>query len=102
MAQFNLPTVCMLLLLSLGLFSVLADTACCTTYSQGILPKRFIKGFSIQDNHGKCHINAIIFLTLKDRKVCADPTQGWVTDAIKHLRSTVQEMTRNGSPMQSQ
>ncbi|KAG5847300.1 hypothetical protein ANANG_G00124560 [Anguilla anguilla] len=100
MAQFNLSPVCLLLLLSLSLFSMQADAACCTTYSQRKLPEKLVKGFSIQDNRGQCHINAVIFLTLKGRKVCADPTKDWVMERIKQLRNTVKEMTKNDSPKQ--
>ncbi|KAJ8270382.1 hypothetical protein GJAV_G00113790 [Gymnothorax javanicus] len=94
MAQFNLCTVCILLLLSLCLFSVQADSACCSKYSHGQLPLRLIKGFSIQDNLGRCNINAVIFLTLKDRKVCVDPTKHWVMEIVKQLSNEVQKMTR--------
>ncbi|KAJ8274387.1 hypothetical protein COCON_G00090120 [Conger conger] len=94
MAHFNLSTVCLMLLLSLSLFSVQANTACCTKYSRGELPLEYIKGFSIQADHGKCNINAVIFLTMKGRKVCANPTNEWVMDRIQQLRAVVQRMTK--------
>ncbi|XP_035279682.1 C-C motif chemokine 20a.3 [Anguilla rostrata] len=95
MAQFNLSTICLLLLLSLSLFAVQANTACCTTYSHSELELKYIKGFSIQDNRGRCHINAVIFHTIKGRKVCADPTKDWVIERIQQLRNKVQKMTKN-------
>ncbi|KAJ8357037.1 hypothetical protein SKAU_G00198310 [Synaphobranchus kaupii] len=78
MAQFNLSTVCLLILLSLSLFNLQAHA--------GELPLDYIKGFSIQDNRGRCNINAVIFLTLKGRKLCADPTSEWVRKRIQQLR----------------
>ncbi|KAJ8357038.1 hypothetical protein SKAU_G00198320 [Synaphobranchus kaupii] len=101
MAQFNLSTVCLLILLSLNLFSMQAHAACCTTHSKGKLPIKFIRGFSIQDNHGRCNINAIIFLTYKGRRVCVDPTKGWVMDSIRQLRNKVEKMNKTGNPTRS-
>ncbi|KAJ8384315.1 hypothetical protein AAFF_G00206720 [Aldrovandia affinis] len=102
MALFNLSTVCLVLLLSLSLFSLQAETACCTKYSAAELPVENIKGFSIQNKRGRCNINAVIFLTLKGIKVCADPTKPWVMESIQQLKSTVQKMNKNDSPAKGQ
>ncbi|XP_036409576.1 eotaxin-like [Megalops cyprinoides] len=92
MAQFNLSTVCLLLVLAVSLFTLQAESACCTKYSRAELPKSLIKGFSVQ-NIGLCNINAVIFHTRGGRKVCADPAKPWVMDMIQELRSTVESMS---------
>ncbi|KAI1882748.1 hypothetical protein AGOR_G00238130 [Albula goreensis] len=92
MAQFNLSTACLLLLLSVSLFSALAESACCTKYTRGSVPMEIVKGFAIQDNQRVCRIDAVIFVTLRGRKVCADPKESWVMKAIQQLRAKVQEM----------
>ncbi|KAJ8355292.1 hypothetical protein AAFF_G00073700 [Aldrovandia affinis] len=86
MAQFNLSTVCLVLLLSLSLCSLQADAACCTKYSQTEFPARNIKGFSIQNDLGRCNISAVIFHTLKGIKLCADPAKPWVMEIIQKLK----------------
>ncbi|KAG9343531.1 hypothetical protein JZ751_013697 [Albula glossodonta] len=92
MAQFNLSTACLLLLLSVSLFSALTESACCTKYTRGSVPMEIVKGFAIQDNHRVCRIDAVIFVTLRGKKVCADPKEPWVMKAIQQLRAKVQEM----------
>ncbi|KAG7457088.1 hypothetical protein MATL_G00242900 [Megalops atlanticus] len=94
MAHFNLSTVCLLLVLAVTLFSLQADAACCTKYSRSEIPINLIKGFSVQTNTGWCNINAVIFLTQKGRKLCADPAKPWVMDRIQELRKRVQKIAR--------
>ncbi|XP_036410783.1 uncharacterized protein LOC118796060 [Megalops cyprinoides] len=101
MAQFNLSTVCLLLVLTVSLFTLQAESACCTKYSRAELSKNLIKGFSIQTIGGRCNINAVVFHTLGGRKVCADPAKSWVMDMIQELRSTVQKMSSPNSQTQS-
>ncbi|KAG7457089.1 hypothetical protein MATL_G00242910 [Megalops atlanticus] len=93
MAQFNLSTVCLVLVLAVSLFTLQASQICCTKYSRGEMPMHLIKGFAIQKNIGTCNINAIIFLTVKGRKVCADPAKPWVMETIQELRDRVKNMT---------
>ncbi|KAG9343533.1 hypothetical protein JZ751_013699 [Albula glossodonta] len=60
MAQFNLSTACLLLLLSVSLYSVLTESG--------------------------------IFLTVKGKQVCANPTDPWVIERINKLGSKVKKM----------
>ncbi|KAG7457091.1 hypothetical protein MATL_G00242930 [Megalops atlanticus] len=102
MAQFNLSTVCLLLVLAVSLFTLQAESACCTKYSRVELPKNLIKGLSIQTIGGVCNINAVVLHTLGGRKVCVDPAKPWVMDMIQELRSTVQKMSSPNSQTQGQ
>ncbi|KAG7457090.1 hypothetical protein MATL_G00242920 [Megalops atlanticus] len=101
MAQFNLSTVCLLLVLAVSLFTLKAESACCTKYSKAEFPKNLIKGFSVQ-NIGICNINAVLFHTRGGRKVCADPAQPWVMDMIQELRTAVVKMSSTNSQTQEQ
>ncbi|KAG9343532.1 hypothetical protein JZ751_013698 [Albula glossodonta] len=88
MAQFNLSTACLLLLLSVSLFSALTESACCTKYTGSELPLKYIKGFAIQDGNSQCNIDAVI-----GRQVCANPTEPWVIKRIQQLKNAVQKMS---------
>ncbi|XP_036409575.1 eotaxin-like [Megalops cyprinoides] len=94
MAHFNLKTVCLLLVLTVTLFNLQADAACCTKYSRSEIPINLIKGYSVQTITKQCHIYAVIFLTQKGRKLCADPRKAWVMDRIQELRKRVQQIAR--------
>ncbi|XP_053508131.1 C-C motif chemokine 20-like [Ictalurus furcatus] len=90
MAQISGAAVMFLLLLTVSLFCQdTAAWACCRRYSKGQLPVHLIRGYSIQTIHAICNINAIIFHTYGGRKMCADPTQPWVTDSIQKLTKRV-------------
>ncbi|KAI1882746.1 hypothetical protein AGOR_G00238110 [Albula goreensis] len=93
MAQFNLSTACLLLLLSVSLFSALTESACCTKYTGNELPLKYIKGFAIQDGKSRCNINAVIFLSIRGRQVCANPTEPWVIKRIQQLNNAVKKMS---------
>ncbi|XP_015216549.1 C-C motif chemokine 20-like [Lepisosteus oculatus] len=86
MTQFKLFAVTVMMLLSMNLFSEQVAAYCCTGYSKSQLPFSRIKGYTIQTVHGICNIRAIIFHTIKNKDVCADPAQKWVMDRIQRLK----------------
>ncbi|XP_029970032.1 C-C motif chemokine 20 [Salarias fasciatus] len=86
------PTVCvsaLLLLLLLGMLSEggLSQSAvpCCTRYSKTPMPVKLLTACTPQTDLGACNIKAIIFRTVKNRLVCADPEKRWVKKAMKSL-----------------
>ncbi|XP_026860184.2 chemokine (C-X-C motif) ligand 32b, duplicate 1 [Electrophorus electricus] len=74
---------------------MLAATSCqssrsslcgCLKTSLTILPVSRIKAYSIQ-KASPCHIEAVMFTTIKGIKVCSDPKKLWVKKAMKSLNA---------------
>uniref|UniRef100_A0A4W4F034 C-C motif chemokine n=1 Tax=Electrophorus electricus TaxID=8005 RepID=A0A4W4F034_ELEEL len=68
---------------SLGEASLLK---CCTNFSPHPLPFHRLKDFTVQDATTTCRLHAIIFTTVKNRRICANPKTLWVKHAVVHLR----------------
>ncbi|XP_068594349.1 C-C motif chemokine 20a.3 [Cebidichthys violaceus] len=82
-----------LVLLSACLLTTDASTGhygCCRSYMTTRIPFRKIKGYSVQTITETCHINAIIFHTMKG-KACVNPALGWVMQYV-HLLGTKAQM----------
>uniref|UniRef100_A0AAY5L5M0 Chemokine interleukin-8-like domain-containing protein n=1 Tax=Esox lucius TaxID=8010 RepID=A0AAY5L5M0_ESOLU len=62
---------------------------CCVEYQQQPIPIQNIKGYKMQSSTEVCHIDAIIFYTIKNYKVCANIKDNWVKQALDHLRYTL-------------
>ncbi|KAI4891432.1 hypothetical protein NFI96_018615 [Prochilodus magdalenae] len=60
--------------------------ACCVQYTRNPVAFNLIKGYIEQSSRDVCRIDAIIFLTKHNRKVCATPTDDWVRRALARLR----------------
>ncbi|KAG9343537.1 hypothetical protein JZ751_013703 [Albula glossodonta] len=114
MAQFNLSTACLLLLLSVSPFTALTESACCTKYTRGSVPMEIVKGFAIQDNRHPIKVNdccmnvsnrqiqtpitsckiqapshpcvhAVIFTSM-GTEYCSSPRARWVRNKIVELK----------------
>ncbi|XP_048020136.1 monocyte chemotactic protein 1B isoform X1 [Megalobrama amblycephala] len=59
---------------------------CCTKYSSQPFPVNRLKDFTLQDSTMTCNIEAVIFTTIKDRLICANPDDLWVQNAITHIQ----------------
>ncbi|XP_048845314.1 C-C motif chemokine 20 [Brienomyrus brachyistius] len=70
--------------------------ACCVKYTRRPLPFRLIKGYVVQSSLEVCRIDAIIFVTMKNHKVCASPEDDWVKTAIFCLSEKIDGMTNSG------
>uniref|UniRef100_W5MIT7 C-C motif chemokine n=1 Tax=Lepisosteus oculatus TaxID=7918 RepID=W5MIT7_LEPOC len=58
-------------------------TCCLTTSNTKLRPQR-IKNYSIQ-NGTVCPVNAVVFYTVKGKRVCSDPGLKWVKKAMEKL-----------------
>ncbi|KAF4117591.1 C-C motif chemokine 20 [Onychostoma macrolepis] len=67
--------------------------ACCVKYTHNPLPFGVIKGFVEQKSIEVCRIDAIIFLTKNNKKVCASIKDQWVRAALARLRSKIEKLT---------
>ncbi|XP_078420621.1 C-C motif chemokine 20-like [Cetorhinus maximus] len=55
---------------------------CCLLYSKKPLPPKLIVGYVRQFANELCDINAVIFYTRRGRRICGNPEDGWVKNAI--------------------
>ncbi|NWI71575.1 CCL5 protein, partial [Todus mexicanus] len=53
---------------------------CCTQFSTSALPSSRIVMYQFTNSH--CPQPAVIFTTIKDRKVCAKPDDKWVQNIV--------------------
>ncbi|KAK9979061.1 hypothetical protein ABG768_012507 [Culter alburnus] len=70
--------------------------ACCVKYTRTPLPFKLIKGFIEQSSREVCRIDAIIFFTKNNKKVCASVKDEWVRASLALLRSKITKLTDNG------
>ncbi|XP_030437694.1 C-C motif chemokine 17-like [Gopherus evgoodei] len=63
---------------------ILEDTTCCIGVTKG--PIRFSNLRSFYRTSPECRRHAVVFVTLQNREVCADPEAMWVQVAIRRLR----------------
>ncbi|XP_068427467.1 C-C motif chemokine 20a.3 [Clinocottus analis] len=85
----SLKAAAALMLLSACLLASYASAVpygCCQRYMTAKIPFKRIKGYSVQTDKEMCHINAIIFHTMKG-KACTDPALPWVMDYVDRLRN---------------
>ncbi|MEQ2268475.1 hypothetical protein XENORESO_021707 [Xenotaenia resolanae] len=62
---------------------------CCTRYSNKVVVLEHIKGYQEQIALEFCRINAIIFYTTSNQRVCANPEDEWVKKTLKSLRQKI-------------
>eukprot|EP00062_Callorhinchus_milii_P025353 gi/632986246/ref/XP_007910128.1/ PREDICTED: C-C motif chemokine 19-like [Callorhinchus milii] len=59
---------------------------CCLATSANKIPFHNIMDYSIQQQINGCKINAVVFITMKMRKLCATPNLKWVKKYIRKLK----------------
>ncbi|KAJ8384313.1 hypothetical protein AAFF_G00206700 [Aldrovandia affinis] len=103
--MFQLRLIAATLLLAC-LLSVLSHTAraygplnhaCCVKYTQKPLPFKVIKGFIEQSSREVCRIDAIIFFTRLNKKVCASAKDEWVKIILQRLSSKLKTLGVNSA-----
>ncbi|XP_049716729.1 C-C motif chemokine 14 isoform X1 [Elephas maximus indicus] len=57
------------------------QVTCCLKYHEKVLPRRLVRGYR---KALSCHLPAIIFITKRNREVCANPNDDWVQEYIKN------------------
>ncbi|NXI94012.1 CCL5 protein, partial [Psophia crepitans] len=83
-------TVCLSIILAAALFPQVSPaptgadtTVCCFSYIARKLPQNHVKDYFYTS--GKCSQPAVVFITRKDREVCANPDDRWVKDYVNAL-----------------
>ncbi|XP_068557515.1 C-C motif chemokine 20-like [Cebidichthys violaceus] len=71
--------------------------ACCTSYNRRPVPFQRIKGYREQTSRESCHIEAIIFYTVKKKEICATRRDEWVRKILELLSSKLKKISKTGS-----
>ncbi|OBS70117.1 hypothetical protein A6R68_01335, partial [Neotoma lepida] len=58
-------------------------TPCCFTYLSVVLPRAHVKEYFYTSS--KCSNFAVVFVTRRNRQVCANPKKKWVQEYINYL-----------------
>ncbi|XP_051554212.1 C-C motif chemokine 5 [Myxocyprinus asiaticus] len=88
MSRLVLTSSTLLLLLCVWVtLSQSSPLRCCTKYSSHQLPLLRLKDFTLQDATMICNIEAVIFTTVKNRQICANPEDQWVQKAISYIQN---------------
>ncbi|XP_062377357.1 monocyte chemotactic protein 1B-like [Sardina pilchardus] len=91
-----LRTLCLCIATSL-LFATLGRasiaTACCPKTTNTVLRQSNITGYHRQER-GICPVQAVVFTTVRNIRVCSDPKKPWVKKAVKFIDSKKQQATR--------
>ncbi|XP_076139266.1 C-C motif chemokine 19b [Alosa pseudoharengus] len=60
---------------------------CCLTTSSAHIPRNIVKSYEVQTTDGGCKVDATLFTTKRNKKLCAPPAsrEKWVRDILKHL-----------------
>uniref|UniRef100_UPI00398EDE6A C-C motif chemokine 19-like n=1 Tax=Pristiophorus japonicus TaxID=55135 RepID=UPI00398EDE6A len=56
---------------------------CCLDVSHKVIPRHIVADYQVQDASTSCRISAVIFITVKDRKLCAPSKARWVKRLMK-------------------
>ncbi|XP_072543073.1 C-C motif chemokine 20 [Salminus brasiliensis] len=67
--------------------------ACCVKYTRKPLDFKLIKGYIEQSSREVCRIDAIIFLTKRNKKVCASSADEWVKVVLRRLSDKMKKMS---------
>ncbi|KAJ8270383.1 hypothetical protein GJAV_G00113810 [Gymnothorax javanicus] len=63
---------------------------CCVVYTKASklqkLPLSVIKEYRVQEVTGSCHIPAVVFITQRNRQICANPKAKNVKQILRQLR----------------
>ncbi|XP_035279698.1 C-C motif chemokine 26-like [Anguilla anguilla] len=60
---------------------------CCLSYSEKAIPVSLLQQFHRQDIRTSCNIDAVVFITVKGRKICANPKDKWVQEAMEYIKN---------------
>ncbi|XP_042353044.1 C-C motif chemokine 20 [Plectropomus leopardus] len=74
--------VCVSVMLVLLVALTESSPMCCTQYQEHPVPVKLLKYYRIQEITDYCNIKAIIFRTVKNKLLCADPDKKWVKIAM--------------------
>ncbi|KAL7876472.1 hypothetical protein AOLI_G00114350 [Acnodon oligacanthus] len=68
--------------------------ACCVKYTRKPVAFSLIKGYFEQSSREVCRIDAIIFITKRNKKICASTADDWVRKALVRLSDKMKKMSK--------
>ncbi|XP_034152077.1 C-C motif chemokine 19a.1 isoform X1 [Esox lucius] len=68
---------------------------CCLSVKHNVIPKHIVKSYQSQVRGQGCSIDAEIFITVKERKLCAPPNSPWVTELKDHTDRLIKKCPEN-------
>ncbi|XP_040911823.1 C-C motif chemokine 20 [Toxotes jaculatrix] len=74
--------VSLLLVLLVALSESSPTKVCCTQYHEPRVPVRLLRYYTVQEITDFCNIRAIVFRTMKNKLLCANPQSEWVQYAM--------------------
>ncbi|XP_060940933.1 C-C motif chemokine 8 [Limanda limanda] len=90
-------TVCVSVLLMM--MTTLSESSymnpCCTQYNENPIPVRFLRCYIVQEVTNFCNLKAVIFKTLKNKFVCANPDSEWVQQAMESVPEIGQHLKQS-------
>ncbi|XP_028648227.1 C-C motif chemokine 20-like [Erpetoichthys calabaricus] len=96
MASYSLLGIALMLLFTIHFsveLSIASNHDCCISYAKTSVPCYRLKGYTIQTNKDSCNIDAIIFHTIKNIRICANPSDKWVISRISCLKEKAMKLT---------
>ncbi|XP_005528116.1 PREDICTED: C-C motif chemokine 21 [Pseudopodoces humilis] len=58
---------------------------CCLKHSQKAIPSGVVTSYRLQGPESGCLLDAVVFTTKRNRKICASPTDGTIQKLMQHL-----------------
>ncbi|KAM6290000.1 C-C motif chemokine 21 [Aegotheles albertisi] len=58
---------------------------CCLKHSPKVIPRNFVKSYTLQGPESGCLLRAVVFITKKNKKVCASPTDPATQNLMQNL-----------------
>ncbi|XP_066575970.1 C-C motif chemokine 19 [Amia ocellicauda] len=86
------------LLLSLARGMDEGSVDCCLTTSPTPIPFQIVREYFAQSNSEGCIIPAIVFITKRNRRLCAPPDAPWVQELIVRLKKPQHPHSRKKGP----
>ncbi|KAJ8414851.1 hypothetical protein AAFF_G00023740 [Aldrovandia affinis] len=60
---------------------------CCLKVSRTPIPQRIVKGYEVQTRGQGCDIEAVVFTTKQNLKLCAPTDPGWVKELMASVNA---------------
>ncbi|XP_060622764.2 C-C motif chemokine 20 [Anolis sagrei] len=82
------------LIILVGTSKAQSNQDCCLSYTKRPLPRQAIKGFVEQLSSEVCDISAVIFITKRGLRACANPKDRWVKKHLQWLSTKLKKMSK--------
>ncbi|XP_063176241.1 C-C motif chemokine 21 [Chroicocephalus ridibundus] len=74
---------------------------CCLKNSQNAIPRSLVKSYILQGSESGCLLRSVVFITKKNKKICASPTDPAVQKLMQHLDKKVKNDKKDKKKGQS-